>query len=309
MINVNKIIFLVLIIWCKPFSTESNEIKIIAKVGNEIITSLELESKIKSILLLSGEKLNQENINNIKNRSLQSLINNKLKKEEVKKYNLKLNDEKRINDYLKDVALKLNVNINQLEEVFLLNQINYDQFLDEIKNEHLWKNLIYQLYNKNIDLNESQIVNELNKTIQVTGLVEEYHLAEIELNSVDKTEISKVNNYINEFGFKKAATKFSISNSGIKGGDIGWVNSRALSNKINNIIKNLKIGSFSKPIQTTDSTLILKLINKRNFSNTNEINVEKLKNTIINKQTNELLSMYASNHLSQKKNSTLIEIR
>ena len=44
--------FLVLIIWCKPFSTESNEIKIIAKVGNEIITSLELESKIKSILLL-----------------------------------------------------------------------------------------------------------------------------------------------------------------------------------------------------------------------------------------------------------------
>ncbi len=307
--NSKKIIFLVLIIWCNSFSTEANEIKIIAKVGNEIITSLELENKIKSTLFLSGQKLSQENINNVKNQSLQSLINNKLKKEEVKKYNLKLDDEKRIDNYLKDVALKLNVNKNQLKEIFLLNQINYDQFLDEIKNEHLWRNLIYQLYNKNIDLNENQIINELNKTIQVTGLIEEYHLAEIELNSTDNAEISKVNNYINEFGFKKAATKFSISNSGIKGGDIGWVNSKALSRKINDIIKKLKIGSFSKPIQTTDSTLILKLINKRNFSNTNEINVEKLKNTIINKQTNELLNMYASNHLSQKKNSTLIEIR
>ena len=52
----------------------SNNFKIITKVGNEIITSYELENKIKTTLFLAGEELNQSNISKIKNLSLRSLI-------------------------------------------------------------------------------------------------------------------------------------------------------------------------------------------------------------------------------------------
>ena len=40
---------------------------IIAKVGNEIITSFELENKIKTTLLLSNRELSQSNIDQVKN--------------------------------------------------------------------------------------------------------------------------------------------------------------------------------------------------------------------------------------------------
>ena len=53
--------------------------KIIAKVGGEIVTSFELENKIKTTLFLAGENLSQRNINSIKNLSMTSLINLKLK--------------------------------------------------------------------------------------------------------------------------------------------------------------------------------------------------------------------------------------
>ena len=50
----------------------SNNFKIVAKVGHEIITSFELENKIKITLFLAGEELKQSNINEIKELSLKA---------------------------------------------------------------------------------------------------------------------------------------------------------------------------------------------------------------------------------------------
>ena len=290
-----------------------NNTKIIAKVGNEIITSYELENKIKTTLLLSGEEINQKNIDGIKNLSLNSLINLKLKTEEIKRFKFKKNNQTRVDNYLDLIASKLNVSLGDLQKMFLINQINFDQHIEQIKTEFLWQNLIYEIYSKKINLNEDQILLELNKTIQNQKLIEEYHLAEIEVKISDDFETNSVENeiknYINQFGFEKAANKYSISNSSINGGDIGWVNSTALSEEIYKIVKNLKINAFSQTGRTKDTMIFLKLINKRKISGIDKLNVAEIKNSIINKQTNDLLSIYANNHLSQKKNITLIEFK
>ena len=54
------------------FSAIKNNI--IAKVGNEIITLIELENKVNTTLILANQKINQENINKLKNISLKRLI-------------------------------------------------------------------------------------------------------------------------------------------------------------------------------------------------------------------------------------------
>ena len=290
-----------------------NNTKIIAKVGNEIITSYELENKIKTTLLLSGEEINQKNIDGIKNLSLNSLINLKLKTEEIKRFKFKKNNQTRVDNYLDLIASKLNVSLSELQKTFLINQINFDQHIEQIKTEFLWQNLIYEIYSKKINLNEDQILLELNKTIQNQKLIEEYHLAEIEIKILNNSQTNdienEIKNYINQFGFEKAANKFSISDSAINGGDIGWINSTALSEEIYMTAKNLRIGSFSLAKRSTDSLLFLKLINKRKISDIDKLNVDEIKNSIISKQTNDLLSMYSNNHLSQKKNITLIEFK
>ena len=60
--------------------------KIIANIGNEIITSYELKNKIKIVLFLTDQERTQANVNKAKKNSLNSLINYKLKKQEVKKF-------------------------------------------------------------------------------------------------------------------------------------------------------------------------------------------------------------------------------
>ena len=62
------------------FSFSSIKNNIIDKVGNNIITLIELENKINTTLILTNQEINQENINKIKTLSLKKLINLKIKK-------------------------------------------------------------------------------------------------------------------------------------------------------------------------------------------------------------------------------------
>ena len=63
------IILFLLFFHNKPIYSAINN-KIIAKIGNEIITSYELENKIRTILFFSKKELNQDNINQIKKITL-----------------------------------------------------------------------------------------------------------------------------------------------------------------------------------------------------------------------------------------------
>ena len=123
-----KNIFFICIIFINLNLFASNNFKILTKVGNEIITSFELENKIKTTLFLSGEELNQSNIDQIKNLSLNSLINFKLKKEEIKKYNIKNNNDLRLSKYLENLAKKFNVDRNELEILFSSNGLDLNLF-------------------------------------------------------------------------------------------------------------------------------------------------------------------------------------
>ena len=88
------------------FSAIKNNI--IAKVGNEIITLIELENKVNTTLILANQKINQENINKLKNISLKRLIDLKIKQSEIKKFNITLN-EIAIENHMQKISKNLNI--------------------------------------------------------------------------------------------------------------------------------------------------------------------------------------------------------
>ena len=289
-----------------------NNTKIIAKVGSEIVTSFELENKIKTTLFLAGENLSQKNINSIKNVSMTSLINLKLKREELKKYNFKKDHFLRTKNHLKIVSSKLNINTDELENLFIKNKIDYNEYLNEIKTEFSWQNLIFQIYSKKINIDEKQILNELNSVVKEQKNIEEFNLSEIEVNFVNLNEknkiIDEIKIHIEKYGFAKSANKFSISNTSLNGGKLGWTNSNSLSKSVYESINKIDVGEYTL-ITSSNNILFLKLNSKRYKENLNNIDTEKLKNSIINKQKTDLLNLYSNTHLSLKKNNTLIEFK
>ena len=95
------IFFLIIILSLKNILYASVQNKILVNVGNnQIITSYELKNRIKTILILNNKELNQENVNKTKKEALNFLINFKIKKMEVLKYNIPSN-KKSVSDYIK----------------------------------------------------------------------------------------------------------------------------------------------------------------------------------------------------------------
>ena len=305
-----KIFFIILILNNNLIA--QNNTKIIAKVGSEIVTSFELENKIKTTLFLAGENLSQKNINSIKNVSMTSLINLKLKREELKKYNFKNDHFERTKNHLKIVSSKLNINTDELENLFIKNKIDYNEYLNEIKTEFSWQNLIFQIYSKKINIDEKQILNELNSIVKEKKNIEEFNLSEIEVNFVNLDEknkiIDEIKIHIEKYGFAKSANKFSISNTSLNGGKLGWTNSNSLSKSVYESINKIDVGEYTL-ITSGNNILFLKLNSKRYKENLNNLETEKLKSSIINKQKTDLLNLYSNTHLSLKKNNTLIEIK
>jgi peptidyl-prolyl cis-trans isomerase SurA len=290
------------------YSIIKNEI--ILKVGKEIVTSFELENKIKTILLFSNQEQNQENINKTKNSAVKFLIDKKLMLEELKKYDFDI-DKTNIDKYLKNISSSFEISIPDLKKLFETNKIDFNLYVDEIKINLTWQKFIYEIYSNKVSIDENQITYDLNRILKQQKDIEEFELAEIEVDLIDNSKkedlINEIKNSIVKFGFEKAANTLSESQTALSGGNLGWVNSASLSKEILIKIKNLNAGEISQPILIVDKILFIKMINKRKVSSSEDVDLEKLKNNLINSKTNQMFDMHSKNHLSKKRNLTIIK--
>ena len=294
------------------FLLASVENKIVANVGDQIISSYELKNKIKTIIFLSKQELNQKNINFAKQQAIRSLIDSKIKEQELSKYNIKKNDGSNSNIFLKNISSKYGTNINGLKKIFLDHGLDFEVYSNELKTEFYWQKLIFSLYKDKINLNDNEIKKELDQIIKNQKSIKEYQLAEIEIpflnNSKDQKNIEDIYGEIKKLGFKNAAIKFSESESAFDGGNLGWISEKSLSDRIFKIVKKMKTGNVSKPIQQTNTLLILKLLDTR-MIDINKINIKEMREKIIDSKRNEFLNLFSNNHLSKLKNTTLIKIK
>lgn len=300
---------LIIIIFIFFFSNNSSakvENNIVLKVENEIITTFEIKNKILSSLVLANQEVSQSNINRLKKQAINYLIQQKLKKIELKKYNFK-RDQAQLDNYLNSISSN---NIDNLKKKFSNNNVDFDLFIDDLDIDLKWQKYIYKVFSKKIEIDEQNISKELENLLRNKSEIEQYRISEIEIslaNDVsDKEKILYIENQIKEFGFESAALRFSVSSSSSNKGDLGWLNAKSLNNKIYEIIKNMKEGEVTKPLISANSALFLKL-NQKRISKVKNLNINELKANLINKKKNELFNLYSKSLLSKLRNTSLIQ--
>ena len=297
---------IVLSLFFIPLNALKNEI--IVKIDNSIITAYEIKNKIKTSLILSNQDINQTNIDNNKKRALTYLIDLKLKMNELEKFKFNIDN---INVTKQLLSLSSN-NIDEFEKQFQELGINFELFVNEIKIETAWKQLMFNIYKDKVKVSQKDIDREVLNYIQNNSDVTELKISEIEINfdnnSNYQDEVNFIIKEISENGFEKTAQKFSISSSSQNFGNIGWVNSESLNSKVSKVLENLKIGEVSKPIKSLNSFIFFKLVDKR-ISKINETNTEEFKKRLIDHKKNELFNLYSRSHLSKLKNNSLIEYK
>ncbi len=287
-----------LLLFLISFPTLSqNNLFIFATVNEKIITNYDINKEIEYLKILNPNltELDEKQIFNI---SKESLINEIIKKSEIKKFlNFEDNNSMIENTY-KNLYKKLNFD-NESEFKIFLDEKNFyttDEIKEKLKIEILWNELIYLKYNNQVKIDKeffSKKIDDIkNKKIN------EYLLSEIVFEKKKDEDfnlkVKKILQSISEIGFNNAANILSISQTSKLGGKIGWVSEPNLSEKILNNLKKINVGEYTDVIKIGNNYLILKINEKRNkeISIDKEKELDKLIQFEMNKQLNQFSRIY-----------------
>jgi len=160
-----KIVFLIFAFALSFLPLSNAEIKnsILVKVGNEIITSLDLRNEILTNLIVNKIDVNQENIDASKNLAIKNLINKKIKRIEITKYQIADYNKNDLQKYLTNISNLFETNSSGLKKLFETNNIDYDAFVYNYETELLWNTLIFRIYSNQTNINIIEVENELEK--------------------------------------------------------------------------------------------------------------------------------------------------
>ena len=247
-------------------NSANSKIEIKYKVDNEIITNIDILNE-KNYLIFLRPNLKNLTEDEILKISKNSLIREFIKKKEINKVYKNIKNDS-FNDEIKKnlFAFKRVKNEKEFLELIKNHNITYDKILEKMKYEGLWNELILRKFNSSVKIDEKKLKEEL--LIKISNDKKyEYYLSEIvfeiENNQIFEKKFKEIKEYIIKNNFKLAATKYSISNSSNKGGEIGWVKETVLSAKFVNALKKLKENQITKPIKHPNGYLILKINKKR----------------------------------------------
>ena len=292
-------------------SIYSNEVYVVSKVNNIIITNVDVENEYRYLIALNND------LKNIDKKKIMKLAKNSIIREKIKETELKkhfdLNQE---NNYIDRILANFFKALDLKNEKEFINYLlNYDLLFDEVKKkiviEAAWNDLIYTKYIDKIQIDEQKIKKKINKLISDKKRQNVYLLSEILYNENNaennENKYKLIKKSITEIGFKNTANIHSISDTAKLGGQIGWINESQLSKIIKKKTAKLKIGEYTEPITIPGGILIINLDNIKTQEENLDFDVEFNKQIIFEKNTqlNQFSKIYY-NKIS--KNSNISEL-
>ena len=286
----------------------SKENKILFKVNNEIITSLDILNELRYLAAISTQFKNTEKKQAFE-IAKRSIIREKIKEIELKKIveEIKIEDQF-LNDmlinYFKEIQIK---SVSDFEKYFTSINVDPNLIKNKITIELLWNKLIFKRYNLSVKIDRETIIKSLKKSDKQ----KEFLLSEIlfNINENEKLEdkYDQINDKIQKTNFSKAALIYSISDTANKGGELGWIKETSMSKKIKDALQNIKAGNHSNPIVIPGGFLILNIKDVREIDSNFDLNEEVEK--IINEKTNEQLNQFSNIYFNKiRKNITINEL-
>jgi len=294
-----KSVLILLIINSNTFSIEN---KILVKIENQIITSLDVKNEYRYLVALSPnlKKSNKEDIIKLSKRSI---IREKIKKIEIEKnFNNPEVPQQFLNQILKNVYSKIGIiNLEDFKKYLKKNNVNFQDVKDKLEIEALWNQLIFLKFSSKVKINEEKLKKKIqddNNKFLNTYLMSEILFEIPNLKDLNNKYDEIIKTIKNE-GFEFAALKYSLSPTSSLGGNLDWIAENSLNKNIIKSIKGLRINDITKPIVVPGGFLILQINDIR--STKIEVDVQNELTKLINFETNNQLNQYSKIYFNKVK--------
>jgi peptidyl-prolyl cis-trans isomerase SurA len=254
---------LALIIFFFHIKLFSIEIRIIAKVNNQIITNIDLENRLNLALAIAKIPDETEVRNRLKEQVLKILIDEVLKIQEAQKFNILISSDD-INNEINRLERRLDIAPNSLISTFKKKKIPETTVYEQLRSQLLWNKLVSIRIANSINITDKQKNETFQNFIKNSGETE-YNLSEIFVslaNSTNYSALEKANSMhtrLNSSNFISMAEQFSDGAINIG----NRTRESLMSERVVDAIKSVQIGEITQPVESSIGYHIYLLNDKR----------------------------------------------
>lgn len=258
---------LVIALGSLPGSTQTLGIAVV--VNDDVISIYDLESRMKMIIVTSNQKDTPQLRRRLSKQILNSLIDEKLKMQEAKRLDIKV-DSDALEQAFGDMEASNNLPPGGLTDFLTKNGVDRLVLLDQIEATIAWAETINSLYRPQITIGEDEIDEVVNEIINSKGRPE-YLASEIFIPindpSKEREALNNASRILEQLrsgaNFGALARNYSQSASAAVGGDLGWVRQGQLPQEIDKILIALKKGNVSAPVRSVAGYYLILKRNER----------------------------------------------
>lgn len=253
----------------KPAATQQFVERIAAVVNDEVISTSDIEARLRLDLLASGLQPSPQNQQRLMPGVLRTLINERIQLQEAGRFNIEVNDND-LAQAIGNIAGQNGLTAAGMRDLLASNRIPLSTLEDRLRSNMAWTRLTQRRFSPAIDIGDEEIEEVIDQYRANQGLPE-YLLAEIFL-SVDTPQDEQAVRQLAEqladqirrgAAFPSVARQFSQSGGAANGGDVGWVIQGQLDPALDAVLTQMQSGQVSPPVRTPTGYHILYLRDRR----------------------------------------------
>jgi peptidyl-prolyl cis-trans isomerase SurA len=247
-----------------------------AVVNDDIISTYDLGQRMKLMVMSSGLQVSKENLPELEQEALRSLIDERLESQEIKRFSKKqktkefIADDKEVDEEISNMAQQNKMSYAQLKSTFANSGVDIQTMRDQIRTTITWQRLVGGIYMRDIRVGDDQVNNALQRMASQASQTQ-YLMGEIFLDAnqhggMDETmkgAAQLVTQMQQGAPFANVARQFSASPTAANGGDTGLITASQEPPEVAKVLEQMRPGQLSPPIPVSDGVYIIYLRDKQ----------------------------------------------
>lgn len=248
--------------------------RIVAIVDDNVITQIELDQRVKSIIQQLKEKNTRlPSMEDIRRQILERLVIEKIQLQLAERLGIRINDEM-VNRVIANIASENKLSMEEFRKVLKKDNYDFADFRENIRREVTITRLRKLRVENKVQINQQEIDNFLDAFKKDRSANNEYRLSHILIaipeaatpDQVEKAE-QKAKNLHQELlsgaDFGQLAVAESNDELALKAGDLGWRKTAQLPSLFSSLVVDMKKGGIIGPLRSASGFHIIKLMDKR----------------------------------------------
>jgi peptidyl-prolyl cis-trans isomerase SurA len=265
-----------------PPSTRPLGEGVAAVVNDEIITSYDLRQRMTLIIATSGVRVTEQNLPQIQQQALRTLVDERLQMQELKRFNVNIPDAQ-VDEEIAGIAQSNNSTAEALYAVLDQAGVTHETLRSQIRAQLGWRILVGEKFRNRARIGEDQIDSALAR-MEAAASKPQYLIGEVYLDAAQvggqqealNGAAQLIEQLVKGAPFQAVARQFSNAASAANGGDGGWVMADELEPEVLTALQHMDPGQLSRPIPTNDGVWIVYLREKREGGGTEMITLKQI---------------------------------